>query len=367
MLYASRWLLIASLLLLCGCTERGDAAGRRGDPASFSALERSPPLSSTVTLTAVGDILLDRGVAEKIDRHGTGYPFEQVAGILSAADITFGNLECPLTDKGTKVPKRYCFQAHPAAVACLVESGFDLLSLANNHTMDCGRTGLVETIQVLKNKGIKWCGAGGSRAEAEVATVLTVKGVKIAFIGFSEFLPEGSFVRVDRPTIAFASPERVRRAVKAARRTADVVVTSFHWGIEYAARPHPRQRRLTRAAMEAGADLVLGHHPHVLQGLEVITRASPPVRPPQLVAYSLGNFLFDRRTGRALQSAILRCSLTRHGLTAAEVVPIQLDGIRPLPATALQSQTILTRLAMLSAERNTRLTAGQVMLNIKSR
>jgi poly-gamma-glutamate synthesis protein (capsule biosynthesis protein) len=315
-----------------------------------------------VTLTAVGDLLLDRGVGEKIQRWGFDYPFAPVAGALRAADITFGNLECPLSVRGTKVIKRYCFKARPDTVECLLKGGFDLLSLANNHTMDCGRTGLVETMQTLEHQGIHWCGAGQTRREAETATVLTVRGLKIAFVGFCEFLPEGSFLRDDRPTIAFASEERVRRSVAAARAAADVVVASFHWGIEYDSRPDWRQKALARAAVAAGADLVLGHHPHVLQGLEVIPRPSRPGRAPALIAYSLGNFLFDRRTGPTLQSVILRCSLTSRGVVGAQIAPIQLDGMRPCPATALQSRTILARLALLSAERSTTLTGGRITL-----
>lgn len=331
--------LLIGLLVLCGC--------RSERPAPFSG---SAPV---VTLAAVGDILLDRGVGELIARRGSEYPFEAVAGMLSGADIAFGNLECPLSAKGTRVPKRSSFQARPEAVACLVKGGFDLLSLANNHTMDCGRTGLVETMEGLARNGIQWCGAGRTRQEAETSTVLTVKGLRVAFVGFGDFLPEGSFVRDDRPTIAFAETERVRAAVTAARAEGDVLVASFHWGIEYDSRPHPRQKALAHAAVAAGADLVLGHHPHVLQGVEIVPAGSGRHR-PALIAYSLGNFLFDRRTGRALQSVILRCDLTRHGLAGAELIPVQLDGMRPCPASGPAAQTILARLAQLSAERNTR-------------
>jgi poly-gamma-glutamate capsule biosynthesis protein CapA/YwtB (metallophosphatase superfamily) len=219
MLPVLRRLIPAGLLILAGC-----GISRPASPP--------PHPASPVTLAAVGDLLLDRGVGEKIQRRGFDYPFAPVAGALRTADITFGNLECPLSVKGTKVVKRYCFKARPDTVECLRQGGFDLLSLANNHTMDCGRTGLVETMQTLQRQGIHWCGAGNTRAEAEATTVLTVKGLKIAFVGFCQFLPEGSFLRDDRPTIAFASEERVRRSVAAARAGADVVVASFHWGIE---------------------------------------------------------------------------------------------------------------------------------------
>src|SRR5206468_3400070 len=112
---------------------------------------------------------------------------------------------------------------------CLVQGGLDLLSVANNHTMDCGRAGLVETMATLQGKGLRWCGAGPTRAEAEAATVFTIRGLRIAFVGFCDFLPEGSFLRDDRPTIAFASDTALRASVSAARRQADVVVVSCHW------------------------------------------------------------------------------------------------------------------------------------------
>jgi poly-gamma-glutamate capsule biosynthesis protein CapA/YwtB (metallophosphatase superfamily) len=341
-----RQALLIGLLVLCGC--------RSERPAVLGS-------APVVTLAAVGDLLLDRGVGEQIARRGSGYPFEAVAETLSGADIAFGNLECPLSAKGTRVAKRYSFQARPETAACLVKGGFDLLSLANNHTMDCGRTGLVETMQGLARNGIHWCGAGRTRREAETPTVLTVKGLRVAFVGFGDFLPEGSFLRDDRPTIAFAEAERVRAAVAAARGMADVVVASFHWGIEYESRPHPRQKALARVAVAAGADLVLGHHPHVLQGLEIAPAGSGRDR-PALIAYSLGNFLFDRRTGRALQSVILRCALTRRGVAGAELIPVQLDGMRPCPASGPAARTILARLTRLSAERNTRVEMGRVQI-----
>jgi poly-gamma-glutamate capsule biosynthesis protein CapA/YwtB (metallophosphatase superfamily) len=330
--------------------------------ASAGAEPPAPP-PPTVTLAAVGDILLDRGVGQKIEQYGTQYPFEQVAPILSAADITFGNLECPLAEKGRKVIKPFCFKARPVTVKSLLNAGFDLLSLANNHTMDCGRTGLVETMALLDRKGIRWCGAGRTLEEAERAAVLEVKGLRIAFVGFCDFLPEGSFLVEKRPTIAFANEKRVRKAVAAAGKDADVVVASFHWGVEYASRPSRRQEAIARAAVEAGADLVLGHHPHVLQGLEMVERKAGPGRRPSLIAYSLGNFVFDQRRPPTDQSAILRCTLGREGVLDAGVVPIRLEHLRPRPATPAEATTILGRLARTSAERKTTLVDGEIMIS----
>jgi poly-gamma-glutamate synthesis protein (capsule biosynthesis protein) len=320
------------------------------------------PASPTLTLAAVGDILLDRGVAGKIDRFGIDYPFKHVADILSAADIAFGNLECPLSESETKAIKPCPFRAKPSTAQCLVRAGFDILSLANNHTMDCGRAGLVETMERLGFKGIRTCGAGSTRAQAEAATVMEAKGIKVAFLGFCDFVPEGAFLLDDKPSIAFASEEAVRKCVAAARSKADVVVASFHWGVEYASRPSERQAKLATAAAEAGADLVLGHHPHVLQGFQVVGSHSSPAVPRPLIAYSLGNFVFDQDGARQSEAAILRCAVSRSGITRAEVLPVRIDAFQPRAAGDIEAKAILARLADLSRELGAKMTGGQIIL-----
>lgn len=338
-------------LILAGCQRQGPPA----DPAA-------PPAPETFTLAAVGDILLDRGVGRKIGQHGTDYPFQHVADVLSAADVTFGNLECPLSENGAKAAKPYSFKAKPATAQCLVRAGFDVLSLANNHTMDCGPRGLLETFDHLGLAGIRWCGAGRTRAEAEAATLLTVKGISVAFVGFSDFPTGGSAPSGDTPAVAFTSEDTVRERVAAARRLADVVVASFHWGVEYASRPTQRQTTLARVAAAAGADLVLGHHPHVLQGFEVTGDDSSPAGRTSLIAYSLGNFVFDQRGGQKVQGAILVCNVSKAGIVSAEAMPVRIEGFRPRLASPAEASEILARLAALSAERNTTMKEGHVLL-----
>lgn len=295
-----------------------ETTGRPPDAPAPTSATASP----TLTLAVVGDIMLDRGVGRKIDHFGIDYPFKHVTDVLSAADIAFGNLECPLSENGTKVLKPICFKAKVAAAQCLVKAGFDVLSLANNHTMDCGRRGLADTMERLGLKGLKWCGAGSNRAEAESAAVIETKGIRVAFVAFCGFLPEGTFLRDDKPTIAFASEETVRRAVTAAEQQGDVVVASFHWGVEYNRYPSQQQRDLARVALEAGADLVVGHHPHVLQAIDLTPSRS-------LIAYSLGNFVFDQWRGRGAESVILQCKLSKGGVVEANRVPVELVGFRP--------------------------------------
>jgi poly-gamma-glutamate synthesis protein (capsule biosynthesis protein) len=355
----------AFLTLLC--------AVRIGGQSTAQTTSAKPAAANAeITLCAVGDILLDRGVAKEIERHGLHYPFGLVTPILKNADIAFGNLECPIATEGTKIVKRFVFKAKPEYSQTLREAGFDMLSLANNHTLDCGRTGLLETMQNLQPHNIKWCGAGRNRSEAERATVLNVRGLRVAFVGFCEFLPEGVFTNDAKPGIAFASSENVRRVVSAARKNADVVVASFHWGTEYANRPRALQTELAHVAARSGADLVLGHHPHVLQGLQTITTRDASTRKLRrtLVAYSLGNFVFDpaRERGAApTETIVLRCRLGKRGIVSAQAVPMKIDNTRPRPATAAEAKAILARLDLVSRELGTRVSNGQVDLRTVAR
>lgn len=332
-----------------GCHRGRWGAPRAGAPAP------------EVTLAAVGDILLARGVGREIEQRGVDYPLSGASSVLKGADLAFGNLECALSRRGTHIPKLFSFKAPPERVACLQSGGLGMLSLANNHSFDCGRTGLTETMETLRAAGIRWCGAGTSLAEAEQPAMVDVRGVRIAFVGFSQFIPEGLFLREDRPTIALAEAARVERAVRAARARADVVVASFHWGVEFRSRPTPLQSSLARRAVDAGADLVLGHHPHVLQGFEVV-RAGGRRKRPALIAYSLGNFVFDQREHLRAETLVLRCRVNRDGVQAAEILPMQIRSGRPEPPAPGLARQILARLTLLTAERGSRLSEGRLIL-----
>jgi poly-gamma-glutamate synthesis protein (capsule biosynthesis protein) len=334
-------------------------------PAKAQSKPSPTTPSAQVTIAAVGDILLDRGVARQIDKHGLNYPFARTKVLLSNADITFGNLECPITRDGIKVMKPFCFKAKPETTSALKNAGLDMLSLANNHTLDCNRDGLMDTIANLKQHKLQWCGAGINRTAAERPTITTIKGVRIAWLALGQFVPEGVFLRDDKASIALASSEAIRRTVTAARRQADVVILSLHWGVEYAARPTEQQEEWAKLAVDCGADLVLGHHPHVLQGLQVRTRRIGSTSRRTLVAYSLGNFVFDSpRTWdkRTAQTLILRCTFDRNGLRAAEVVPITIDRSQPRPANRHETQTILRDVKKLSAEMGTKFVGRTVVL-----
>lgn len=332
-------------------------------PPSVSVAAQSGP---EVEVAAVGDILLDRGVARRIEREGTRVVFARVRSVISAADLSFGNLECPVTNRCQRAPQRIAFRASPRYLEALTDAGFDMLSLANNHSMDCGTTGLIETMRNLRRSGLRWSGAGQTRAEAESFVIVKLKGIRIAFLSFTAISPSADKpLRDNAPSVALASGSSVERAVVSARREADVVIVSLHWGVEYSYRPVAEQVSLAHAAVEAGADVVLGHHPHTLAGLEVLKRQTTAGTRPALIAYSLGNFAFDspRWLGRRVtESVILRFRLTRAGLVSAEVLPVVLEGYLPRPAVSNEAQSINARMASLSAELNTQMTNGQIIL-----
>ncbi len=309
--------------------------------ALFSHSQPANGQSRPVTLNAVGDILFARGIERKIAAYGEDYPFRSIAPLLRNADVVIGNLETALSDRTFVTNQQYRFRASPERARLLRPAGLTTLNLANNHSLDCGPLGLRDTMLALTKEGIKICGVGSKGSAIEYGKS---GGVKTAFLAFSDFPPvvpdDSGF------SIQYATDAAVDREVHEARRSADFVVVSFHWGQEQSSIPTPRQKRLARIAASAGADLILGHHPHVLQGFEILRTVGRNT----LVAYSLGNFLFDGHKEAEKHSLILRCAFDRTGLLAAEILPVRIEHSAPRAATGPERSTILSRLTALSKQ-----------------
>ncbi|MGQ9778439.1 MAG: CapA family protein [Bacillota bacterium] len=268
-----------------------------------------------VLLAAVGDIYLGGGLGERIRREGPDYPWRGTMEVLKKADLRVGNLESVLSRAGrVYVPKQYTLRADPEAVAALVSGGFNVVTLANNHAMDYGWPPLEETIDLLDREGIAHCGAGINLAAARAPAFLSVNGLRLAFLAYSLTYPTEFYATSSRPGTAPGYEAYLRADIPAAREKADLVVVSFHWSGEGLNYPRDYQRHLGRLAVDLGACLVLGHHPHVLQGFEVYRGG--------LIAYSLGNFAFGSYSKRAKDSAILLLELDRAGPRTAWVYPV---------------------------------------------
>jgi len=276
-----------------------------------------------IELVAVGDIMLSRTVEERAEVYGSTYPFEAVAELVRGADIAIGHLECPLTVYGDPIDKRFLFRAHPRNADALAWAGFDVLNLASNHVLDFGREGFEQTLQALQGAGLAYVGAGLSAAEAHAPVVQEVRGMRIAFLAYAATRWKGSPEVPTSEQISFAELAAIQEDVQRARQLADLVVVSMHLGTEYQSLPDEEQLAVSRAAIEAGACLVIGHHPHVVQGTEVYRGG--------FIAYSLGNFVFDIDTLEAArEGAILRVLLGDAGVEAADLIPVRIvDDVQP--------------------------------------
>ena len=275
---------------------------------------------------AVGDIMLARTIGEMIESEGIEAPFAFTAETLSTADITLGNLECSISDRGTPEDKKYTFRAPLSAAESLQFAGFDLVSLSNNHILDYGPLALEDTLAELSAAAVQTVGAGMDDAEAYQPVFFEVNGLRIAFLAFTDV----STVDYDylaweagpnQPGIAWAHAEQIESGVRAAKAQADLVVVLFHNGYEIVQKASDLQQQVAHLAIDSGADLVIGSHPHVLQRIEEYNGG--------LIVYSMGNFVFDNFLYPPNYSAILSVTLTEEGVETYELIDVvvQLNGV----------------------------------------
>lgn len=338
-------------------------------PALLAVLAAAPDggVAAPVRLTFSGDVTLGFHVEEWADElvkkgtpkdHALVWGFERVKALTRASDLYVANLECPFTDKGTKLQKNFNFRARPELVAGLEAGGVDVVSLANNHLMDYGAEGLFDTLTVLDTAKIARFGAGRSLADARTPAIVEVKGVKVAFLGYfflgdRNIEPREVIATNETPGVAghfsdtAVMKQLLQADVRAAKKKADHVIPFFHWGRESHGVPEPYQVELGHAAIEAGASAVIGSHPHVLQGIELF-RGKP-------IVYSLGNFVFggnwnpsDKRT------ALVHLLVTKDAVTKVELTPARSDAYperpcQPYLAEGAEAADVLDHLARLSA------------------
>lgn len=280
-------------------------------------------------LVFVGDVMLDDGPG-KVVAAGRD-PLAPFAALLADADYRIANLECPLATTGKAIPtKIYTFRADPHAVRVL-KGRFDAVSVANNHSGDYGRAAFLETLSVLDGAGIRYFGGGRNLVEAHAPLWIEKRGLRIAVLGYDEFLPRAFEAGADYPGIAWSEDSHVISDIRAARAAgADVVIPFMHWGWEYEDGPNARQRQLAHAMIDAGADAVVGGHPHVTQGAEVY-RGKP-------IIYSLGNFVFDGfEAPEAKLGWLLRMEIDKGGVLSWLTFAARMDEEgtpHPDPATA---------------------------------
>ena len=314
-----------------------------------AALAVHPAEAQEIVINAVGDIMLAGSGAATFQRLGYDYPFAATAAELRKGDMAVGNLEAPIAQGGKEfIFKKFRFRADPQCAPALKRAGFSVLTLANNHIMDFGEPALLETIHNLDSNGILYTGAGISLPAARQKIIVHVKGAKVAFLAYSVTLPVEFFAAADHPGTAPGYPLYYKEDIAQAKAAADYVIVSFHWGLEGASTPHLSQVATAHSAIDAGADVVLGHHPHVLQGIERYKKG--------IIFYSLGNFAFGSISPSADRSIIARITL-EEGIKAVELVPLNVLNsevrFQPKPLKGKRRKAIIEHLNLISREMGT--------------
>ncbi len=308
-----------------------DPAGEDPDPALIAWLSDVPEATAaepTIWIAGVGDMMLARGVQEILLSGPAGIEriFGDTIPHLLAPDILTGNLEGAVTRRGAPLEKGYTFRFLPESLGPLQDAGFDYLSLTNNHAYDYGEQGFLDTLDHLAERGIATSGAGRTPAEASAFTSLSVRGREIRLLSLGDYPVERSgfsgardaSVTSRRPGILFRGPLALEAVGKmVSPESFDVVLV--HGGHEWAHEPSPEQRRFYRELVDLGADLILGSHPHVLQGIESYRGA--------LIAHSLGNFVFPGmgEMSRAEESMILSVGIRGGEIRYVRMVPVKID------------------------------------------
>lgn len=278
-----------------------------------------------VSLAAVGDIAIGDhplcvgfGVFSKFKNLPPDYPFEHVLHAFSNMDIVFGNLECTLSCHGLRGNRLSSVQmrGYPGLVDGLVKAGFNMLNLANNHSMQHGRKPFLETVKLLKDHNINFCGVNTEDHLIGKPSILEINEIKIAFLGYS--LRPRQYFDDNNPLYSEGHLDHITKDVKDNNKRVDIVVVSLHWGEEFVEQPSPEEIKIAREIIDSGADLIIGHHPHVLRGIEHYKHG--------IIIYSLGNFVCDMSWDERLrESLIFRCRITKSGISDIELIPIYIN------------------------------------------
>ncbi len=272
-----------------------------------------------IMLLFAGDIMLSRSVGDSMSvKHDWLWPFARVASVTASTDIAFANLETTISTRGDKGGCTYCFRADPKAVAGLVSAGFDVLSVANNHIWDFGPQAFTDTLDYLAANDISVAGGGRNASEARTPVVRTVRNTRVAYLAYTDMLPDSARALADRAGANIWNEEQMKEDVVLARTMADVVVVSFHTGTEYETLHNAAQERMYHAIIDAGADLIVGTHPHVVQEVQRYNGG--------WIAYSLGNFVFDQNFSELTRKGLmLAVTVTGGHITDIAQVPVEIS------------------------------------------
>ncbi len=275
---------------LAACGEDNPAARVIPTATATQPAPTATPDTRPITIVITGDVMLARSVNTQMRATNDRFPFNNTADYLRGFDLTVGNLECVVSTLGSPIPgKDFTFEANPIGFGRLQAAGFDVMSVANNHSGDYGKDAFMDMLNHLPNYGITTLGGGANLAAAHTPVIKTVRTTTVGFLAYCEIGPDTFAATSTTPGHAWLDPTLMRADIQALRPKVDYIIVFTHWGIEYVTVEDGDQQAMAHAAIDAGADFVVGAHPHVRQPSEIY-RGKP-------VVYSLGNFVFDEMPG----------------------------------------------------------------------
>jgi len=292
-----------------------------------------------ITLFAVGDIMMSRAVERKmLAKNDFMYCLEPTRKLVQSADIAMANLESPIIEGPLVDDGSFSFRADPRSAEALALAGFDILSLPNNHIMNYGSEGLVKTFEYLGKNNLDYVGVGENLNKIVNPLIKEVKGIKIAFLSYA-YGPESYKATTARAGMALMDTEQLIADINTAHEEkVDLIIVSMHDGVEYVNDPAVHQTEFAHVAIDSGADVVLGHHPHVVQKMEIYK--------DRYIYYSLGNFVFDQMWSQDTREGLgVMLHLNKEGVTDVEYYPIEIqDYCRPELVEGEQAEKIIGKL-----------------------
>lgn len=318
---AAAWIYRADILEMFGLVPDGEISEPSPGPTPGPTTSPepdpfpTPPPKGRLVIHGTGDVNLDPSYIPNLRANGYDYAWSGLQGLFREDDLTVINLECAVSELGSPVPKEFNFRCDPAALPAARRAGVDVANLANNHSGDYGPEALLDSRRRLREAGIMSVGVGRNETQAARPAILQAKGWRIAVLGFGGVVPAPTWIaREDSPGMADGdSIETMTRAVRAAKREADLVIVTVHWGGELETTPTPDDVERAHAMIDAGADAIFGHHAHRLQPLEHY-KGKP-------IAYGLGNFVWPSFSVEGSTTAVARVVVTPDGKVRGRLLP----------------------------------------------
>ncbi|MGM0441657.1 MAG: CapA family protein [Elusimicrobiota bacterium] len=308
--------------------------------------------TDTIKILLTGDIY-PGGHAQSFLVNEPSYPYKDLNNILKEGDILIGNLETPLTTSTeTFMDKTYTLKSSTDIIHSLKAGGFDAFSLANNHIMDFGWKGVKNTLKLLEKYKIKYSGVGKNLESARKPAVIQKNGFKVALLSYNNSLPLEFNADEKKPGTSFGQHKYITRDIKNIVNKCDIIIVSFHWSEELMETPKDYQKKLARTAIDSGAHIVFGHHPHVIQSVETYKDG--------IIAYSLGNFIFGSYSDKVSEGLLMQITAGKSKLHSTHIIPININNLRvnfkPGLFSQEEAQQVLEKIISLSQPHETQIT-----------